>query len=113
MSIFTRTKDRVVEQLALSYLNTKLLAPYGRATEVQIDSTAKQIRIRAELNGEATPLEIEITDYTIRQEGNRYLAEIKNIRTSRAWLTTLAENRLRNVPLELPPQVGQVLIHAL
>lgn len=113
MGIFTKAKDRVVEQLALTYLNAKLLAPYGRATELRIDSAAKRIFIRAELKGEPTPVEIEITDYVIRQEGDRYLAEIKAIRTSREWLTTLAENQLRNVPLKLPEQVGQILAHAL
>lgn len=113
MSLFTKTKDRVVEQLALAYLNNQLLGPYGRATELRIDSAARQISIKAELKGETTPLEIAITGYEIRTEENRHLAVIKSLRTSRQWLTALAENHLQNVPLPLPPQIAQVLIHAL
>jgi hypothetical protein len=113
MSIFIRTKDRVVEQVALAYLNTTLLAPYGRASELRIDSKAKRIRIHAELKGEATPLEIEITDYRIRQEGARFIVEIRGIHTSREWLTTLATNHLLNIPWELPEQAGRILARAL
>lgn len=112
MGILTKTKDRVVEQLALAYLNTKLL-PYGHATELRIDSAAKKIFIRAEFKGEALPFEIEITHYLIRQDGENYVAEIKAIRTSREWLTVLAENHLRDVPLKLPAQVGRIFAHAL
>ena len=113
MGIFTNTKDRVVEKLALAYLNNALLQPYGRATELRIDSTAKKIHITAELRGETAPLEVEITDYEIRRDGEIFLAQIKALRTSREWLTTLAVNHLQNVPLKLPAQFGGLLIHAL
>jgi len=113
MGILSKAKDRVIEQLALAYLNGTLLTPYGRATELQIDSEAKTIRITAELKGETTPVEIEITDYEIRQEGEDYFAKIKGIRTSREWLTALAVNHLRNVSVKLPAQVGGWLARAL
>jgi hypothetical protein len=113
MSLFAKAKDRVVEQLALAYLNNNLLGPYGRATELRIDSTARQISICVELKGETSPVEIVITDYELRSEANRHVAVLKGVRTSRAWLTALAENRLLNVPLKLPPQVAQLLVHAL
>jgi len=113
MGILSKTKDRVVEQLALAYLNGTLLTPYGRATELRIDSAAKTIRIIAELKGEAAPVEVDITAYEIRQENEIYFAKIKGIHTSREWLTALAENHLRNVSLKLPAQVGGWLARAL
>ena len=113
MGILSSAKDRVVEQVALAYLNANLLAPYGRATSLRIDSTAKTIRIEAELNGEASPLKIEITDYEIKHEGGRYFARVKGIRASREWLTVLATKHLRNVPFELPARVGSLLLRAL
>lgn len=109
MGILSQTKDRVIEQVALAYLNNTLLAPYGRATQLRINSTAKTISLSAELKGEASPLEVEITDYEIHQEGADYFARIKTIRTSREWLTALAVNRLQNVSLKLPAQVGGLL----
>jgi hypothetical protein len=113
MGILSRTKDRVVAQLALAYLNGTLLTPYGRATELRIDSKAKTIHITAALKGEATPVEVEITAYEISRAGEHYFAKIKGIRTSREWLTALAGNHLRNVSLPLPAQVGGWLARAL
>ncbi len=113
MGLFSNTKDRIVEQVALAYLNNSLLQPYGRATALHLDSTAKTIRITAELRGETTPLEVEITDYEIQREGENFVARLKGIRTSRAWLTTLATQHLLNVPLKLPPHVGGLIAQAL
>ncbi|MGC3957417.1 MAG: hypothetical protein QM813_05480 [Verrucomicrobiota bacterium] len=113
MGILSNTKDRIIEQLALAYLNSTLLTPYGRATKVRIDSTAKTINIVAELHGETTPLEVEITSYEIRQEGEDFFAEIRGIRTSREWLTALAINHLQAVAFKLPTQIGRLLARAL
>jgi len=113
MRILSDAKDRVLEQMALAYLNGKLLAPYGQATSLRIDSTAKTICIEAELKGESSSLKIEITDYEIKQEGRRYVARVKGIRASREWLTVLAMKHLRNVPFELPAHVGSLLVRAL
>ena len=113
MGILSSAKDRVLEQMALSYLNGNLLAPYGRATSLRIDSAAKTICIEAELKGELSPVRIEVTDYEIKQEGNQYIAKVKGVSTSREWLTTLAMKHLRNVPFELPAHVGGLLARAL
>src|SRR5262245_42682896 len=113
MGILSNAKDRVLEQMALAYLNKNLLAPYGRATSLRIDSSAKTICIEAELKGESSPVKIEVTDYEIKPDGARYFAQVKGVRTSREWLTTLAMKHLRNVPFELPAQVGSLLVRAL
>ena len=113
MGILSAAKDRVVEQIALAYLNGNLLAPYGRATSLRINSSAKTLCIEAELKGESVPVRIEITDYEIKRDGARYFARVKGVHTSREWLTTLAMKHLRNVPFELPAQVGGLLARAL
>ena len=113
MGIFSNAKDRVVEQAALSYLNGTLLAPYGRATTLRLDSGAKTIKLEVELKGETAPLQIEITDYEISQDGDRYFAIVKAIRTSREWLTALVENQLRDRRFELPAKAGRLLMQAL
>lgn len=113
MGLLSKAKDRVLEQLALTYLNGNLLAPYGRATSLHIDSTVKRIVIEAELKGETLPLRIEITDYEIKHEEGRYVARVKGIRTSREWLTQLAVEHLCDVSLELPARVGRLLMQTL
>lgn len=94
MSFLSRAKDRIVEQVALAYLNNTLLLPYGRATTVHFDSTAKTITLIAELRGETVPVKIEITDYEISQDGSHYYAKVKGVRTSREWLTALGAIKL-------------------
>ncbi len=113
MGVFSNAKDRLVEQVALSYLNGTLLGPYGRATSLRLNSTAKTISIAVELKGERAPLQIEITDYEISKDGDRYFAIVKGIRTSREWLTALAKNQLPNGRFELPPEAGRLLMRAL
>jgi hypothetical protein len=113
MGIFSNTKDRLTERAALGYLNSKLLAPYGRATSLRIDSTAKTIQFEAELNGEATPIHIQISDYEITKENGRYFVKAASIHTSREWLTRLAADRVANNRFELPAQVGQLIAATL
>lgn len=110
MSLFSGAKDKALQYAALTYLNSKLLAPYGRATELQIDSRAQTLRIILELKGEASPIELEITEYQILQETGRYFALVKSARTSREWLTTLAREELCNRRLELGPNIGPLLM---
>jgi hypothetical protein len=113
MGILSSARDRLVESAALAYLNGTVLAPYGRATNLRIDSTAKSLAIEVELKGETTPVQIEITDYELVKEGERYFARIKGARTSRDWLTALAQDHLLNRRFEVPAQAGSILMKAL
>ena len=55
MSFFSGSKDRLVGAMALPVLNRSFLAPYGRATELRIDSAQKNAEILIELKGESVP----------------------------------------------------------
>lgn len=110
MGLFSNAKDRVIEYAALSWLNTKLLAPYGRATSLEIDSAQRTLRIHLELKGESAPVELEITEYEIAQAQGRYFAVVKGVRTSREWLTALAQDQLCNRRFELGTNAGRLLM---
>jgi hypothetical protein len=113
MGVFSKAKDRVLEQMALKYLNTRLLEPYGQATRLRLNSEEKSIHVEVELKGETEPVQVELTGYDVRRHGTRYFATVKEIRTSRDWLTTLAQTRVCNSRFELPAQVARLLIVAL
>lgn len=113
MGILSSAKDRLIETGAMAYLNNKLLAPYGKATSLRLDSTAKRITIEVELKGETSPLEVEVLDYEITEENERFFVKAKKIRTSREWLTTLASEKLCDVRFEVPAQVGSLLVRTL
>ena len=109
MGLFSGVKDRMIEYAALSYLNTKLLEPYGRATSLEVDSAARTLRINIELKGETAPVELEITKYEITEEAGRYFAVVQEVRTSREWLTALARDQFCNRRFELGPKAGPLL----
>ena len=110
MGLFSGVKDRAIELAALTYLNSKLLGPYGRATSLQIDSRARTLRLSLELKGEPSPVELEVAEYEIIREEERYFALVKQVRTSREWLTALAQAELCNRRFELGPKLGPVLM---
>ena len=113
MGIFASAKDRIVEQTALSYLNNSLLAPYGHATNLRVDSTAKTLSIEVELKGEVAPVRIEILDYDLAKQEDRYFISAAEIRTSREWLTRVAKDFLVKRRFELPSETGAMLMRAL
>ena len=113
MGIFSRAKDRLIEQMGLTYLNGRLLAPYGRATKLRIDSKLKTLSIDAQLNGEVAPIRIDLIDYEVTKKGGSYFAEVSQIQTSREWLSKLVTDKLIPIKLKLPPALGRLLFHAL
>lgn len=113
MGILSQAKDRVVEQLALAYLNEKLMLPYGRVTQLRIDSTKKTIWVTGNLKGETTPVELEIFDYEIGRDEAGDFVIVQGLRTSREWLTELARNHLCGVRFKLPAKISGMLRQAL
>lgn len=113
MSLFANAKDRLMEQAALSYLNSKIIAPFGRATSLRIDSKAKTLNLELELKGESSPVSIELMDYEILNEAGSYFIKVRQARTSREWLTALAEAQLCGRKLPVPEQAGTWLSRML
>jgi hypothetical protein len=113
MSLFSGVKDKVIEYAALSYLNSTLLEPYGRATTLQVNSAARTMKMSLELKGEPVPVELEVTEYEIALEEGRYFASVKAVRTSREWLTALARDQLCNRRFELGQKAGPLLMKVL
>ncbi|MBC8094804.1 MAG: hypothetical protein H7Y43_03220 [Akkermansiaceae bacterium] len=113
MSIFASAKDRLMEQAALSFLNSQVLAPFGQATSLRMDSNAKTIRVELDLKGETAPVMIEITGYEVFNEGDRFFLSARSASTSREWLTALANAQLCGKRIEIPEQAGRWLTRML
>lgn len=113
MGLFSNAKDRMMEGMAMSYLNSSLLQPYGKATALRLDTGAKTVQLVVELNGESSPVQIDISDYELTTDNGKYFVRAGDIRTSREWLTRLAQDRLRNHRFEIPGQAGAMLMRCL
>jgi hypothetical protein len=113
MGIFSSTKDRFIEQAALSYIN-RMFGAYGQATSLKIDSEAKTISLELDLKGEVSPVTIKITDYSITEEAGRFFLGVRHVETSREWLTGLANSQIGGGKrFEIPEQAGRWLIKML
>jgi hypothetical protein len=62
---------------------------YGTMTTIQIDSTAKTIRLELELKGEASPVQIDVKSYELSSDGGETFIELGEIQTSREWINHL------------------------
>jgi hypothetical protein len=113
MGLFSASKDRLVETMAPGVLNTGLLAPYGRITELKLNSTTGELDVTLDLKGEVEPLRVHIQKYDLSEQDDKTFLTIRQIETSRAWLTALAENLALNRPLELPPEVAKAVARFL
>jgi hypothetical protein len=109
MSLFSNAKDRLIESIALPILNRSFLAPYGRATEIRVNTEDKAAELLVELNGDDVPLRIRIGGYEFIEEDGETYVVIHAVDTSRAWMTTLAERYLLSRPVKLPREFAGVL----
>ena len=106
MGFLADSKDRLVASMALPVLNRSVLVPYGQATSLTIDSTARSAKIVLELRGESEPLRIVIHEYEITDSGSDTYITIRSIETSRDWMTELARNFAVNRQLKLPAEAA-------
>lgn len=95
-------KDRLFEKVAVPILNRTVLAPYGEARELRLDSTEKSAEIVVALRGEADPVRVTVGRYELSEVGHDVFLTIQQIETSREWMTALAERNVVGKPFRLP-----------
>ena len=106
MGFFRRAKDHFIERTAPSVLNATLMADYGTITEIELDSDERKLHLEALLRGERDPIRVEIGSYEIARRDGVAFFTIKQIATSREWITTLARQQLVGRPIPLPKEFG-------
>jgi len=113
MGFLSASKDRLVESMAPGLLNSGILEPYGRVTNIKLDSGSGELDVTLELKGEMEPLRVHIQEYELIEESSRMYLLIHRIVTSRPWLTALAENLAVGRKLELPSEVAKTVARFL
>jgi hypothetical protein len=113
MSFFRKTKDRLIEKTAPSLLNETVMRDYGQITSLEIDSADKTLHVEVLLRGEKDPLRVEILKYEIAQQDGRTCFIAREIRTSREWISTLAQRQLVGRPIPLPQQLSGLVSRLL
>ncbi len=76
---------------------------------LNLDSKNKKINLEAMLIGENEPITINIGEYKIIQENNKFYIQIDDISTSKAWLNVVVTETLNGQKLELPGKIAKLL----
>lgn len=107
MGFLSASKDRLIETMAPGLLNSGFLQPYGRVTDLKLNSDSGELDVTLELNGEVEPLRVHIQEYELIAEDEKMFLLIHRIVTSRAWLTALATDLAVGRKLEIPGNVAK------
>ena len=102
-------KDWLIEKAGMALLNQAVLKPYGTLTRLKLDTTARTIEADLELNGETQPVNVQVREYELRESEGRATVVLKDIHTSRDWLTTLMKNFVVDREFNLPDSVKKFL----
>ncbi len=105
-------KDRIVSKGARAAVN-RYMAPYGRVTELVLDSRRKRIELTVMLKGEREDLHVTVGRYELTQENGRHTLTLHDVVTSREWIDTLAENVLAGRSFDIPPEYAKLLKAAI
>ena len=109
MGFFSGAKDRMIESVALPMLNNAWLKPFGHATSLTLDSSNRSAEIVLELKGEHTPLKIHVHQYDVLQEPGGTFVIVKNVTTSREWMTAMAREYVVGRRLPVPPEAAGMM----
>ncbi len=93
-------KDWLLSHFA-HWLIGRHFTPYGHMTSFHIDTENKKIALTADLKGEASPIELEIS-YLLREEAGQTVLNVTGLTASREWVTELARAYLPLLPVNLP-----------
>jgi hypothetical protein len=106
--MFTAAKDAMASKAAQSYAN-KLIARYGKVTELKLDSTQKTIAAICVLDGERDPITVRVGKYVIEDVGSKKYISARDCTCSRPWAQSLLADFVEGRRVELPPWAASAL----
>ena len=106
--MFNAAKDAIAGRAAQTYLNN-LIARYGTVQRLKLDSTKKQMEIVCLLEGEVTPITVQVGNYVVHSEGDRKFLEVSNCTCSRPWLQKVLADFAPGRRVELPAWAASAL----
>ena len=78
-------------------------------TELAIDTKKRRVRVRLELLGEAEPIEVEITKYSLKNKESAARLTIEEATASREWLAVALREFVVGRTIDLPAKAGTLL----
>ena len=78
-------------------------------TELSIDTKKRRVRVRLELLGEAEPIEVEITKYSLKNKESAARLTIEEATASREWLNVALREFVVGRTIEIPAKAVALL----
>jgi hypothetical protein len=101
-------KDAAIALGVRSFFNARY-SRFGQMSDMSIDTARREIRLRLDLVGESTPVEIHLTNYSIQHQGERTTMTIGDATASREWITELLRQFVVGRPFVLPEGAGAIV----
>ena len=99
------SKDAMIAAGVRSVFNSKY-GRFGQISDVSVDTSKREIRVRLELIGESTPIEIQVTNYSMQQQDTRTTLTIGDAIASREWITELLRELVIGRTFVLPERAA-------
>ena len=84
-------------RITKSLINSRI-KEYGEVIDLKIDNKEKVISVKAQLNGEESPITVEVTEYELHNNS----IEIKKVSSDRAWINAVLSNFVAGKSFKLP-----------
>ena len=101
-------KDRAVAK-ALTLIFNQTQKNLGIMTKLEIDSKNRTVHIELDLKGETSPIIVDVGRYTMENGGAQSYITLANVKTSREWITALADSFIKDTKIPVPSAVRILL----
>ncbi len=91
-----------------AFFNDKF-GEYGDVRECVVDTKAGRITAQVLMRGERDPITVTINRYEMVNESGKTYFTVRQLTTSRAWITLLLNKVLDGRRFEVPASVGMIL----
>jgi hypothetical protein len=103
-----KMKDAALSKGAKIAINNQI-KEYGQMLKLNLDSEKKSIEMEVMLEGEKEPLTVNVQKYEMTQQGDKHFLKIQGVKTSRAWINTVASSYLEGKTFEIPAEYAKML----
>jgi len=106
--MFKKVKDIAVSK-GVKVAIDKQIKEYGKMLKFNLDSKNRCIELEVMLEGESEPVTIIIDKYELTKKGDSHFITLNDIKTSRAWMNTMASLYLEGKSFAIPTKYAHML----